>query len=77
MLVFELSAFNQSLTIRRRLFRSLLRQDIAWFDEQTTYDVMAGSNSTGSGSSNQEGGKGGEPKSNKVKSTEFSTRVAK
>ncbi len=80
MLCFELAAFRMSLTIRRRLFRALLRQDIAWFDEQTSFDVMKKSTSTASkteenfSTQNQESQVDSK---SKVQNTEFSTRVAK
>ena len=81
MLCFELAAFRMSLTIRRRLFRALLRQDIAWFDEQTSFDVMK-KTSTSTTSKTEENFSVQSQESQvdskaKVQNTEFSTRVAK
>ncbi len=80
MLCFELAAFRMSLTIRRRLFRALLRQDIAWFDEQTSFDVMK-KTSTSTASKTEENYSPNQESQvdskAKVQNTEFSTRVAK
>ena len=78
MLCFELAAFRMSLTIRRRLFRALLRQDIAWFDEQTSFDVMKKTSTASKTEENYSPNQESQVDSKaKVQNTEFSTRVAK